>query len=115
METVAKRDLKAEAISMYSDYEVSKDKVVAALEGADVVYSCYRYESYEGDWCVIYVKDNKWFIDAGGHCSCNGPEFDPRETTPELLTTTNESYYQSQNDIVEAVNRYIILKALTKE
>jgi hypothetical protein len=40
----------------------------------DLVFAWYEYENYSGSACVVYRAGRKWFLNAGGHCSCYGLE-----------------------------------------
>ena len=82
-----------QAVAIYeysdgSDVQCRKD-----LQGARVVYACYETGSYEGGWCVIYVKDGQWYVDEGSHCSCNEPSWSPTATTPEYLLSKDFGPY----------------------
>lgn len=57
------------------------------LEGVEILYACYTYESYSGDTHVIFRKDGKLYEVNGGHCSCYGLEgqWEPEETTVAAL------------------------------
>ncbi len=71
------------------------------LKDAKLVYACYETGNYEGSWIVVYVKDGVWYIDSGGHCSCNGPEWGSggTATTPEALIENED---QPVKDAVKA-------------
>lgn len=58
-----------------------------ALDGAEVLFAEYSYESYEGSAFVLFKRDGKLYEVSGGHCSCYGLEgqWDPEETSPEAL------------------------------
>ena len=59
--------------------------VLPDMAGVRLLVVAYKCEGYEGDYCVLAVKDGKLLINTGGHCSCNNPEWDPDETTPEKV------------------------------
>lgn len=89
------------AIDMY-EYGNQGD-VEKALEGAEVLFSCYETGSYEGGWMLVYIdKDGKLMYDMGSHCSCNGPSFSPSPTTPEGLMQ-KEPYLVSLDDLRAAL------------
>lgn len=47
----------------------------------EVIYASYTYENYSGSAIVIYRRGEKFYVNQGGHCSCNGLEgqWDPTE------------------------------------
>ncbi len=78
---------KEEAIEMYRD---ESPEAGDELRDARLIYSVYETGCYEGGWFTAYVKpDGKIMMDEGGHCSCNGPSFSPREVTREELLAAN--------------------------
>lgn len=66
-------------------YDAPKD----ALDGCEVLFATYTYESYEGDSTVLFRKlsTGELFEVTGGHCSCNGLEgqWTPTPVTVEAL------------------------------
>ncbi len=75
-----------DAVGIFTEYDDSQERARETLQGARVVYAVYQGGGWEGDWWVVFVKDGKWFIESGYHCSCNSPDWTPRETTrAELL------------------------------
>lgn len=97
-------EISVEEIANWFDYP---NAVSSDLENANIVYACYETGCYEGDWCVIFVKDGRWFVDSGGHCSCNGPEWSPSETSLEqLLSRYSGNDSGAEREAREAVEAF---------
>lgn len=55
------------------------DQVTKDLNEADhIVRAEYQTGDYSGDYYVEYVKDGTHYVVQGYHCSCYGPEWEPR-------------------------------------
>lgn len=50
-----------------------------------VLLASYDQEDYEGDCFVLYERDGKLYENNSSHCSCDGLEWEPEETTWDAL------------------------------
>lgn len=68
------------------------------LEGVEILYAWYEYESYSGSALVLYRKDGKLYEVNGSHCSCFGLEeqWDPEETNVEAISL--RGFYDLSDD-----------------
>lgn len=89
-----------EVANWYDDSSTAAE----GLKGAKLVYACYETGNYEGSWIVVYVKDGVWYLDSGGHCSCNGPEWGSggSVTTPEALESEGETVAAAVRAFIES-------------
>lgn len=68
----------------YGDFHNERDVLrefgVSDFEGV-IVFAAYETEDYDGSANVIFVKDGKFYLVYGAHCSCHGLEecWDPVE------------------------------------
>ncbi len=95
-----------DVIDIYSRWDGKSplaERIAYDLFGAKIVHATYDTGDYEGGWLVVYRKGEKWFVDKGSHCSCNGPEWNPKETTPEaLLSADFYTYYETDEAAFKA-------------
>ena len=88
-----------------------KQKVVATLEGMDVVIAYESAGSYGCDSSSFFLfrrkSDGVYFENHGSHCSCYGFEgqFSPEETTIEYLKSDKFNFYCGGYDDNETVNQ----------
>ena len=68
---------------MLKDFEINESE----LDGCNILFAFYGFESYEGSAFVFYEKGGKLYEVNGSHCSCYGLEdqWSPEETTWEAL------------------------------
>lgn len=67
------------AEDVFSNFEVSP----AEREGVHFIYAQYECESYEGAAGGLFIRDGRFYLFTGSHCSCYGLEgqWDPEEIT----------------------------------
>jgi hypothetical protein len=75
------------------------------LNGCNILFAWYEYESYTGTAFVLFEKDGNLYEVNGSHCSCYGLEgqWEPEETTKEAIRyrinngELGKSYYEDKN------------------
>lgn len=69
-------------------------RILADLEGAEILFAEYEQGGYEGDSTVIYRKFGRLYETNGSHCSCYGLEdqWSPEETTVEAILLRKYDY-----------------------
>lgn len=57
------------------------------LQGVEILYAEYDFESYEGYAFILFKKDDELYEVNGGHCSCYGLEnqWEPARVTVKSL------------------------------
>ena len=89
------------------DEYIQKDIEKLAPELA--VYS-YESGSYEGSGFVVFKKENKWFYDDLGHCSCYGPteNLDKASNMPftfEQIQSIENNWNSHAREVVEYITK----------
>ena len=89
---------------MLREFSINSD----LLEGIEILYAWYEYESYSGSAFVLFRKDDKLYEVNGSHCSCYGLEdqWDPEETNVEALL--KRKFYDLNDD-----ERFELMKRLS--
>lgn len=66
-----------------SDFCVDAPDVMGAIP----IFAAYSIDGYDGSASVVYVKDGKFWLVEGSHCSCFGLEgqWEPEEMSYEAL------------------------------
>jgi hypothetical protein len=82
------------------------DQILYELDGAEILFAEYRYEFYEGNALVVWLKDGKLYEAHGSHCSCYGLEgqWSAEETCIEALELRSYMTQEGLQRIREAVN-----------
>lgn len=76
------------AEDVFRNFNVSDDE----QQGVHFLYANYTYEDYSGAAGVIFVKNGKFFLVTGSHCSCYGLE---DQWSPEEITLLEMRHYAS--------------------
>lgn len=88
---------KTEKSEELSEYEL---KDVSALQADWFVYY-YEHGSYEGTGFAVWKKDNKYYYDDLGHCSCYGPTDGLKNTggydSLEDIDKIDKNYNEGEN------------------
>jgi len=71
--------------------------------GVHIIMASYECESYDGQAMVIFIRDGKFWLVTGGHCSCYGLE---DQWSPEQLTVEELRHYgeKSQGGYFQGLN-----------
>lgn len=78
----------ANAEDVFGGFDVSQEE----REGVHIIYAQYECESYEGSAGVLFIKDGRFYIVTGSHCSCYGLE---DQWKPDEITLAEMRHYIS--------------------
>lgn len=83
--------------------DVESSFAVTLSENTHILLATYDCPDYDGYAFVLFERDGKLYEVNSSHCSCNGLEWEPEETTWEALKMREFYGYDDLKRDVEAL------------